>query len=335
MTSDNIAPVVLFSGGRTSGYMLHMLHQQIPNFRETHRVIFCNTGRELPQTLQFVKDVEDNWGIPVTWLEYTRVPATEVPMGVFPTPRRNQNLERSRQRGETVHWFKQVTFETASRNGEPFDELLNWMSVLPNVVSRGCSVQLKIRTAMRYLFSVGLKEYRSIIGIRHDESHRGIQILASCESYEHPTFPLVSAKVDETMVLDFWRKNAFDLQLRSYEGNCDFCFLKAKYKRVVMARKHPEKTQWWLGWEDKKTTGAGAVFRRGEPFSLIQSLARTENHLLPGKLKTQVPDLEADKRIRETDPQDFDIACSCAEKGFGPWEEDMAPDDIFNDPIFQ
>lgn len=328
-----IKPVTLFSGGRTSGYMLRHLLDTIPNYRETHFTIFCNTGREMPQTLDFVHEVEERWEVPVIWLEYDRKLASEIPPGIYPTSRRNKNLAAAVAKRETAHWFREVDYYTASRDGRPFDTLLKWMNVLPNVVSRGCSMQLKIRTAMRYIFAQGFKEYRSLIGIRKDESHRSIQILVNCDNFEHPEFPLVKEGKTEKDVLSFWAQNDFDLQLRSYEGNCDLCYLKSKAKRVVMARRNPQKLKWWLGWETQKNNiGDGAQFRKGEPFSLIAQLANTPNELLPTRLRPQVEAIESDKRIRETDPEDFDIPCSCAEKGFGGIGEEH--ENLMDDPMF-
>jgi 3'-phosphoadenosine 5'-phosphosulfate sulfotransferase (PAPS reductase)/FAD synthetase len=59
-------------------------------------VIFCNTGKEHEATLEFVKQCQDQWNIPITWLEYAK------------------NDQK----------FKEVTFETASRNGEPFEQMI-------------------------------------------------------------------------------------------------------------------------------------------------------------------------------------------------------------------
>lgn len=314
--------------------MLHQLIQKFPDFRETHKVIFCNTGREMPQTLNFVHEVEEKWNIPVVWLEYDRKPASEIPAGVYPTPRRNLNLAKAAGAGQTAHWFRVVNYKTASRDGQPFSTLINWMKVLPNVISRGCSAELKIRTSFRYLFSIGVKGIESIVGIRKDEEHRAIQILATCDAFNYPKFPLIDSGKTEKDVLDFWANNSFDLQLRSFEGNCDLCFLKSKYKRVLMARRNPDKLEWWLQKEREKPDKTnGAIFRKGEPFSLISQLAQTPNDQLPKKLRAQLESAEADKRVRETDPEDMDIPCSCAEKGFGGLNDET--ENLIDDPMFQ
>lgn len=299
---NDVKPSLLFSGGRTSGYMLRKMLDAFPNYRNDFVTIFCNTGKEMPQTLDFVHEVETRWDVPIVWLEYARTPATPIIAKMFPTKKRIANVLAQAIAMETTHWFKVVNYETASRDGKPFDDLLEWMSVLPNVVSRGCSMQLKIRTAMRYLFSLGLKEYASIIGIRNDERHRAIQILSNCDSFEHPQFPLCDWRVTESEVLDFWKNNCFDLQLQSYQGNCDLCFLKAKWKRIKMAKENPGALAWWKGWETRKANGGenrnGKYFRLGEPYAEIERLAN-------------------EKDLFETpNPNDHDIPCSCAERGF-------------------
>lgn len=47
--------VVSFSGGRTSGYMLwHILNAHNGVMPDGVKVVFCNTGKERPETLDFV-----------------------------------------------------------------------------------------------------------------------------------------------------------------------------------------------------------------------------------------------------------------------------------------
>lgn len=301
--------IILFSGGRTSGYMLHRLWPQIE--KENTIVAFANTGKEMPQTLDFVHEAETRWSVPVVWLEYSRADARSIEPGIFPGKIRNSNLAKAAKNGDTVHWFKRVTYETAARNGQPFDELLNWMNVLPNVVARACSMQLKIRTVMRFLFSERIYEYAPTIGIRYDERQRSTEILSNCDSFEHPKFPLIEMGVTEADVLRFWSQNDFDLRLESFEGNCDLCFLKKKAKRVGMARRYPERIKWWMEWEDRHARGHighhepkrtdkggkknGVVFRMNEPYSMIKELAESGVTCVGGT----------------------DIPCSCAERAFG------------------
>lgn len=271
-------------------------------------IAFCNTGKERNETLDFVHEVETRWSVPVVWLEYHRVLASSIRPGIFPTERRNKNLAKASENGETTHWFKQVDYHTASRKGEPFDELLAHVDSLPNPVSRRCSTQLKLRTVSRYLCSIAVRDYAPHIGIRKDEDHRAIQILASCENFEHPRFPLVEHAITERNVLEFWRGNNFDLKLEGYEGNCDLCFLKAKWKRMRLMKENPGMAEWWIKWEKTKpaNTVNGRTFRQGETYEDVNYLAQHQND---------------QQEFCFAGNADSDIPCSCAERGFGNDEE--------------
>lgn len=164
-----------------------------------------------------------------------------------------------------------------------------------------CSVQLKVRTMMRYLFSQGIYEWTDHIGIRWDERHRAMEIQANCPSYRSCRFPLIERRVVETDVRRFWDAQSFDLQLDPLEGNCDLCFLKARYKRVEIARRDPGSLDWWERQETAfaakpNVTGDGKFFRKGQPYSYIRELANAP--MLP------------------FDGADTDMPCGCGDKGF-------------------
>lgn len=46
----------------------------------------------------------------------------------------------------------------------------------------------------------------------------------------------------------------FDLGLRSYEGNCDLCFLKSRAKLEAIIRENPGIERWW---SDQEIVGKG------------------------------------------------------------------------------
>jgi 3'-phosphoadenosine 5'-phosphosulfate sulfotransferase (PAPS reductase)/FAD synthetase len=58
--------LISFSGGRTSGYMLRHIIDAYGG-RLPHDLVpcFANTGKEMPQTLDFVRDCADRWSVPV------------------------------------------------------------------------------------------------------------------------------------------------------------------------------------------------------------------------------------------------------------------------------
>lgn len=64
--------IISFSGGRTSAYMLHRIIQAHGGTLPDDVIpVFANTGREMPATLDFVRDCSAAWGINVVWLEFT------------------------------------------------------------------------------------------------------------------------------------------------------------------------------------------------------------------------------------------------------------------------
>lgn len=261
--------------------MLHDWLGYMGGIPKNMKVIFCNTGREDERTFKFLHNIETHWGVPVIWLEYTRVPASTIDCDIFPTKRRGDHVRKQAEAGENTHWFRQVSYETAHRKEQPnrpFDVLLEWMSVLPNNRVRACSSQLKARTAMRYLWSMGIYEFTSYIGFRDDEHDRANKTLAAQDTVPGNTFgfPLIEFEVDESGVMEFWAKQSFDLQMEQFEGNCDLCFMKKEYKRLEFIRRNPDAADWWIGWEVKKalvTDADGGKFIKNKSYKAMKKVA--------------------------------------------------------------
>lgn len=220
---DDRPVAIQFSGGRSSAYMLWHILQAYGGTLPAHvHVLFQNTGREMPATLDFVQAVSAHWLVPITWLEYT--------------PDRPG--------------FRIVGHNSASRNGEPFEAIIRKRRYAPNRVTRFCTAELKVRTARRYLITLGLTRWTACIGFRADEKERVLRMLAHREGRHRPFMPMAAAGVTKRDVADFWARQAFDLQLPSANGktplgNCDGCFLKSEKSRAYLARYHPERAAWW------------------------------------------------------------------------------------------
>jgi hypothetical protein len=115
--------VISFSGGRTSAYMLwRILQAHGGTLPDDVVVCFANTGREMPATLDFVRDCAGAWSVRICWVEYRR------------------DATNGRVTAE------EVNHNSASRNGEPFEALIAERQFLPNPVMRFCTTELKIRT---------------------------------------------------------------------------------------------------------------------------------------------------------------------------------------------
>jgi len=238
---------ISFSGGRTSAYMLWRVLQSNDGLPSDAKVCFANTGKEDEATLRFVNACSINWGVPITWLEYVA--------------------------DETDEKWREVTFETASRNGEPFAQLIKKRNYLPNPVSRFCTVELKIRTIHRYLKANGWTEWDSMIGIRADEQRRLAKIgNQDYGKHEEKHAPLGAAGVTKEMVGAFWRAQPFDLELPNMNGvtmhgNCDLCFLKGTSQTMSLINEKPERAIWWASMESLALSSKpdGGKFRKDRP----------------------------------------------------------------------
>jgi len=220
---DDRPVAIQFSGGRSSAYMLwHIMQAYGGTLPDDVHVLFQNTGREMPETLDFVQAVTNHWGIKIVWLEYI----AEKP------------------------GFEIVGHNSASRNGEPFKALLQKKKYAPNRVARFCTAELKVRAARRYLISIGLTRWTACIGFRADEKTRVLKMLKSREGRQRPFMPMAMAGVSKHDVAAFWKRQPFDLKLpivngKTPMGNCDGCFLKSEKNRAYLARYHPERAKWW------------------------------------------------------------------------------------------
>jgi 3'-phosphoadenosine 5'-phosphosulfate sulfotransferase (PAPS reductase)/FAD synthetase len=239
---------ISFSGGRTSAYMLWRVLQSNGGLPEEAKVCFANTGKEMEETLRFVERCGREWGVPIDWIEY-------------------HDAEETKDR------FKVVTFETASRDGEPFEAIIRKRNYLPNPVSRFCTVEMKVRAIHRYLKSLGWTEWDSMLGIRADEPRRVAKIgNQDYGKHEEKYAPLAVAGITKEMVGEFWRNQPFDLELPNINGvtmhgNCDLCYLKGGSQILSLIKEKPERAVWWAKMESLALASApsGAKFRTDRP----------------------------------------------------------------------
>lgn len=267
--------LISFSGGRTSGYMLyHILQAHNGTLPDDVYVTFANTGKEMPETLDFVRDCGEHWGVNITWLEL--------------------DVDYTKPKEEMI-FYKEVNYKTASRQGEPFTKLIeHWntqrnvsesnkefqkkgMSILPNPRARFCTDYLKIRALQDFAKKKNYKQWTNILGLRYDEPKR----VGSQKNYQTKNrmseMPMYDAKDTKHDVHEFWSKHNFDLGLpiingESPHGNCDLCFLKSHNKILSLVKEQPKKAKWWADTEIK----AKNVFRRDRP-SYIKYIEITQN----------------------------------------------------------
>lgn len=245
---------VAFSGGRTSAYMLRQILDAHGGALPADVIVaFQNTGKEMPETLDFVAEVSRRWGVDIVWLEYRAGPAGE------------------------PDTFERVGHNSASRNGEPFAALIAKRRYLPNQAQRFCTGELKIRTLQRYIAATyGWSDYAQAVGFRADEPRRVAKMRANPDArmgMRRVEMPLADAGVTRRDVVAFWRAQPFDLRLPNVNGatplgNCDCCFLKSFPTLTGILRDRPELGRWWIQ-QERNTYGRagtdGGRFRRDRP----------------------------------------------------------------------
>jgi len=234
------------------------------------KVVFCNTGKERPETLDFVERCSIEWDVPIVWLEYRYLDG--------PT-------------------FETVNYATASRDGRPLemaiiDSRSGQSGYLPNPLTRYCTIETKIKTAIRYAKSLGWEQWTNAVGFRADEPQRVAKLKGSIrERCEDAVAPLAKAGATRDDVNAWWDRQPFKLELLPHEGNCDLCFLKGKGLILEILQRKPELADWWIRMEKR-----GGRFRNDRPgYKSLQVIAQRP---------TLFDDME---------PDELSIACHCSD----------------------
>jgi 3'-phosphoadenosine 5'-phosphosulfate sulfotransferase (PAPS reductase)/FAD synthetase len=187
-------------------------------------VVFANTGREREETLDFTNKCDINFGFNTVWVEAVVLPEN---------------------RKGTVH--KIVTYETANRTGQPFEDVIAKYG-MPNQNAPHCTRETKLSPIKSYMRSIGWDDYSTALGIRTDEPKRLDWEKAKEKNiiYFAQLMPVTKSDINK-----FWREQSFDLQLKSYEGNCDLCWKKGIRKIMTIVKDNPELANWWREMEEK------------------------------------------------------------------------------------
>ena len=222
---DNLPLLISFSGGRTSAFMAKFLIESSDLDHKEKVVVYANTGKEFEHTLEFINECDKRWNLNVVWLDSV--------------------VNHEKGKGTD---FKVVDFESASRNGEPFEEVIKKYGI-PNKQFPHCTRELKQVPIKKYMKSLGYSEWHTAVGIRADEPHRINR--GSDTNFINPFFPLADMiKVDERFIREWWEKQDFDLELKDYQSNCDLCWKKSKRKRLTLLEEDERIGDWWKRMED-------------------------------------------------------------------------------------
>ncbi len=182
-----------------------------------------------------------------------------------------------------------MNFETASRKGEPFSELITRAGMVPNVVGRMCTAHLKHNPMEGWRAAHGMRGCSPVAGIRADEPRR----VSKMRARQDVDFilPLADAGVTVQDVVAFWKSMPFDLELpvskvdgQTIGGNCSLCMLKNPQKLLHLIREDPSLADWWI----EQETRTGTLFAKDRPnYAALKVIA------ISPQLFDEVPDSDA------------------------------------------
>ncbi len=204
--------LVSFSGGETSAYLAKWL---LDNKSDIYKMVFvfANTGDEEEETLKFIKKCAKEWKIKIIWVEAI--------------VHHNERLSSS---------HKIVNFKTASRNREPFVEVIKKYGI-PNQNFLHCNRELKLNPIKSYMKSIGWENYETAIGIRVDEFDR----VNKNRKQLKLIYPFITDKPTTKQEISYWwSKQSFRLKLKSYNTNCRTCWKKSDKVLATIYKNNPE-----------------------------------------------------------------------------------------------
>ena len=176
----------------------------------------------------------------------------------------------------------------------PFAALLkhNNYSNIPNRVKRFCTIELKIKTARRYLRSEGIMNYENLIGFRYDEP---LRMKRRKKTWKGVTdrFPLYDKKINKSQINEYWSKKSYNLEIPSILGNCTLCFMKGKNAIISILASYPKLADEWI--KDEQMNKKGFTYFNGITMQQLKELS--QNNLFK------------DYDLNEIKPA-FDCACT-------------------------
>ena len=200
------------SGGRSSAMMAYHIHTS-PLYAHYNKLfLFCNTGQERKETLDFLKNMVIYWGLDIHFIE-----------GIY-----------SSEKGQGPTGLR-VKFEDLDQKSTVFTNAIahlqknSWVG-LPNQATPYCSVYLKVRPANWYAKNFfGTVKFKSAIGFRQEDMPRRISFAEIAENKKN-IFPLLTdyaRPVNNQDLDEFFKNQPFKLEISGDLGNCRYCWKKS------------------------------------------------------------------------------------------------------------
>ena len=178
-------------------------------------------------------------------------------------------LDLEQHLGQQIDWVA----------GDSFDQVIAKKRMLPNVMMRFCTVEMKLRPLFRWWKEKINQPVRMQIGFRAGEESRATRMLKRCDqdgllsfkdvvgrhsngqqkwaevAWQEPVFPMIEDRIHKDHVEQFWKGNAVRF---AKHNNCVGCFHRNPIMLRKIAQEHPEKFQWFADQEH----GYGATWQK-------------------------------------------------------------------------
>jgi hypothetical protein len=222
--------MVTVSGGRSSAMMARHIQTDDRYAGYNKAYVFCNTGMEREETIDFLKRIEQEWELPLIKIE--GVYSMEMGMGVR---------------------YKVVDWDNLNMDGTPFKEMIAHKNKgvfdgLPNRDAPYCSENLKTLPAKKLFDDLfGVNNYIKAIGYRKEDMPKRITF-AESKVDKTRIFPLLNDFKMPISQLDlnvWWDKQPFKLEIHGKFGNCELCWKKSEKNLIDNIRKGTRFINWF------------------------------------------------------------------------------------------
>ena len=242
MRKENI--LVAISGGRSSARMAHYIEfsEQYKNCNKLY--VFANTGQERVETIDFLKNMVEHWGIEIYVVE--AVGSDVMGVGIN---------------------YKLTDLDNLSMNSEPFEQVIMHKTKgefkgLPNQSAPYCSENMKTIPSKKFADKIfGVNNYVTAIGFREEDTPKRITMTEAIDS-EKRIYPLLTdiyPPVNNIRLNRWWDKMPFKLEIHGDLGNCELCWKKSN-KTLIENIRHGSRT---IGWWQRMEKEHGNTSYRG------------------------------------------------------------------------
>ncbi|MDY3516113.1 phosphoadenosine phosphosulfate reductase [Riemerella anatipestifer] len=228
--------IITVSGGRSSAMMARHI-QVSEKYKDYNKLfVFCNTGMEHPKTIEFLKNIEKYWDIPLTKIE--GVYSLEMGVGVG---------------------YKIVGWNALNMTAKPFENAIahknkGAFNGMPNLEAPFCSEMLKTLPAKKFADDIfGVNSYLKAVGFRKEDMPKRIS-WAEIKTDRTRIFPLLTDfqfPIGQMELNKFWDSQPFKLEIHNKFGNCELCWKKSETNLIDVIRNGTRFIDWYRKMEGK------------------------------------------------------------------------------------